>query len=54
MNFCIADTFSDRLARPTADEEKTVKMTAFDLQLNPSKHGLVFESFHLAGPHPYD
>lgn len=36
MNFRIADTFTDSLAKLTGDEQKAVKMTAFDLQLNPA------------------
>jgi len=34
--FRIADTFTDSLARPTGDEQKAVRTTAFDLQLNPA------------------
>ena len=33
MNFLIADTFTDSLARLTGDEQKAVKTTAFDLQI---------------------
>ncbi|HEY3968903.1 MAG TPA: hypothetical protein VGM05_30420 [Planctomycetaceae bacterium] len=36
MEFLIADTFTDSLARLTGDEQKAVKTTAFDLQLNPA------------------
>ncbi len=36
MNFRIADTFTDSLARLTGDEQKAVKTTAFDLQINPA------------------
>ena len=36
MDLRIADTFTDSLARLTGDEQKTVKTTAFDLQLNPA------------------
>ena len=35
MDFRIADTFTDSLARLTGDEQKAAKTTAFDLQLNP-------------------
>ena len=42
MDFRIADTFTDSLARLTGDEQKTVKTTAFDLQLNPDNPGLSF------------
>src|SRR5438270_309481 len=40
MEFRIADTFTDSLARLTGDEQKAVKTTAFDLQLNPANPGL--------------
>ena len=43
MNFLIADTFTDSLARLTGGEQKTVKTTAFDLQMNPENPG---HSFH--------
>ncbi|QET02552.1 AAA family ATPase [Cupriavidus pauculus] len=36
MEFRISDTFNDSLARLTGDEQKAVKTTAFDLQLNPA------------------
>lgn len=36
MDFLISDTFADSLARLTGDEQKAVKTTAFDLQLNPA------------------
>ena len=42
MNFLIADTFTDSLARLTGDERKAVKTTAFDLQMDPSAPGLSF------------
>ncbi len=42
MKFLIAETFTDSLARLTADEQKTVKTTAFDLQANPKQPGLQF------------
>jgi len=42
MEFRIADTFTDSLARLTGDEQKVVKTTAFDLQLNPAHPGLQF------------
>ena len=42
MEFRIADTFTDSLARLTGDEQKAVKTTAFDLQLNPANPGLSF------------
>jgi mRNA-degrading endonuclease RelE of RelBE toxin-antitoxin system len=40
MEFRIADTFTDSLARLTGDEQKAVKTTAFDLQLNPVNPGM--------------
>ncbi|QDL39695.1 3'-5' exonuclease [Rhodoferax sediminis] len=36
MEFRIADTFTDSLTRLSGDEQKAVKTTAFDLQLNPA------------------
>jgi hypothetical protein len=42
MHFLIADTFTDSLARLTAQEQKAVKHSAFDLQLDPSGPGLQF------------
>jgi hypothetical protein len=42
MEFRIADTFTDSLIRLTNQEQKAVKTTAFDLQLNPSRPGLKF------------
>src|SRR6188472_3958274 len=42
MEFRIADTFTDSLARLTGDEQKVVKTTAFDLQLNPANPGMSF------------
>jgi len=40
MEFRIADTFTDSLARLTSDEQKAVKTTAFDLQMNPVNSGM--------------
>ncbi len=42
MDFRIADTFTDSLARLTGDEQKAAKTTAFDLQVNPAGPGLSF------------
>src|SRR5437870_7141123 len=42
MEFRIADTFTDSLAHLRADEQKAVKTTAFDLQINPAQPGLQF------------
>jgi hypothetical protein len=40
VNFLIADTFTDSLARLTSDEQKAVKTTAFDFQMNPVNPGM--------------
>jgi hypothetical protein len=48
MEFRIADTFTDSLARLTGDEQKGVKMTAFDLQLDPASPGLSFHKLDKA------
>ena len=40
MEFRIADTFTDSLAKLTGDEQKAVKTTAFDLQMNPVNSGM--------------
>ena len=40
IDFRIADTFTDSLARLTGDEQKAVKTTAFDLQVNPANPGM--------------
>lgn len=48
MNFLIADTFTDSLARLTGDEQKSVKTTAFDLQLNPANPGMSFHKLDKA------
>jgi mRNA-degrading endonuclease RelE of RelBE toxin-antitoxin system len=42
MEFRIADSFVDSLARLTGDEQKAVKTTAFDLQMDPAAPGLSF------------
>lgn len=42
MEFRIANTFTDSLAKLTAEEQKAVKTTAFDLQLNPANPGMKF------------
>lgn len=39
MDFLIADTFTDSLARLSGEEQKAVKTAAFDLQLNPISAG---------------
>lgn len=42
MDFRIADTFTDSLTRLNSDEQKAVKTTAFDLQMNPANPGMQF------------
>ena len=42
MQFRIAATFTDSLAKLTGDEQKAAKTTAFDLQMDPSAPGLSF------------
>jgi hypothetical protein len=42
VDFRIADTFTDSLSRLNGDEQKAVKTTAFDLQLNPAHPSLQF------------
>lgn len=39
MEFRIADTFTDSLAKLPGEEQKAVKTTAFDLQMNPANPG---------------
>ena len=48
MEFRIADTFTDSLARLTGDEQKTVKTTAFDLQMNLASPGMSFHKLDKA------
>ncbi|QBP73866.1 DNA helicase [Herbaspirillum huttiense] len=48
MEFRIADTFTDSLARLTGDEQKLVKTTVFDLQLNPASRGMSFHKLDRA------
>ncbi|HEY4249966.1 MAG TPA: UvrD-helicase domain-containing protein [Roseomonas sp.] len=48
MEFRIADTFTASLARLTAQEQKAVKTTAFDLQMDPSSPGLSFHKLDRA------
>ena len=42
MEFRIADTFTDSLGRLNGDEQKAVKTTAFDMQMDPSRPSLQF------------
>lgn len=48
MDFRIADTFTDSLARLTGEEQKAVKTTAFDLQLDPTNPGMQFHRLNKA------
>src|SRR5580658_6141261 len=48
MEFRIADTFTDSLAKLTGDEQKSVKTAAFDLQLNPAHPSLQFHKLDKA------
>lgn len=48
MQFRIADTFSDSLAKLTGEEQKAVKTTAFDLQLSPANPGMKFHKLNAA------
>src|ERR1700732_1852192 len=48
MEFRIADTFTDSLSRLTGEEQKAVKTTAFDLQLNPAHLGMKFHKLDKA------
>ena len=48
MNFLIADTFTDSLAKLTGDEQKSTKTTAFDLQMNPASPGMSFHKLDKA------
>ena len=48
MEFRISDTFTDSLARLTGDEQKAVKTTAFDLQINPASPGMSFHKLDKA------
>src|ERR1035437_764108 len=48
MEFRITDTFTDSLARLTGEEQKVVKTSAFDLQLNPANPGMQFHKLDKA------
>jgi len=48
MDFRIADTFTDSLAKLTGDEQKSAKTTAFDLQINPANPGMNFHKLDKA------
>ncbi|HEY6874207.1 MAG TPA: 3'-5' exonuclease [Geobacteraceae bacterium] len=48
MEFRIADTFTDSLAKLTGEEQKAVKTTAFDLQMNSANPGMSFHKLDKA------
>src|SRR2546430_5725079 len=48
MEFRIADTFTDSLARLTGEQQKAVKTAAFDLQMNPAQPGMQFHKLDKA------
>jgi superfamily I DNA/RNA helicase/mRNA-degrading endonuclease RelE of RelBE toxin-antitoxin system len=48
MHFRIADTFTDSLSKLTGEEQKIVKTTAFDLQLNSANPGMQFHKLDKA------
>jgi len=48
MEFRIADTFTDSLARLSDQEQKAVKTTAFDLQVSPARAGMQFHKLEKA------
>lgn len=48
MELRIADSFTESLAKLTGDEQKAVKTTAFDLQMNPASPGLSFHKLDKA------
>jgi hypothetical protein len=52
MEFRIADTFMESLARLTGEEQKAVKTTAFDLQMHPAHPGMQWHKLDKArDPH---
>jgi len=48
MEFRIADTFIDSLAKLSNQDQKVVKTTVFDLQINPTNPGLSFHKLDRA------
>ena len=48
MEFRIADTFVDSLAKLSNQEQKAVKTTVFDLQINPASPGMHFHKLDRA------
>ncbi len=49
MEFRIADTFTEGLSKLQGDEQKSVKTTAFDLQVNPASPGMRFHKLDRGG-----
>ena len=48
MQFLIADTFTSSLGKLTETEQKQVKTSAFDMQMNPANPGLQFHKLNAA------
>lgn len=48
IEFRIAESFTDSLARLTSDEQAAAKTTAFDLQMNPANPGMQFHKLDRA------
>ena len=48
IEFRIADTFTDSIARLQGEEQKAVKTTAFDLQMDPANPGMRFHKLDRA------
>jgi mRNA-degrading endonuclease RelE of RelBE toxin-antitoxin system len=48
VEFRIATTFIESLARLTDDEQKAVRMTALELQINPANPGMSFHKLDKA------
>jgi mRNA-degrading endonuclease RelE of RelBE toxin-antitoxin system len=48
VEFRIADTFTGSLAKLAGEEQKAVKTTAFDLQMNPAQPGMQFHKLDKA------
>ena len=48
MKFILADTFTDSLGKLTGNEQKQVKTTTFDLQVNPANPSLKFHQLERA------
>jgi len=53
MEYRIADTFTDSLAKLTGEEQKAVKTAAFDLQINPAHPSLQFHKLDKVKDHKF-